>query len=138
MAILGGGLVGCELGIHLAIHDRDVTVIEMAETPNFAGNMLHGEAVMAQIAIHGIRLLTSTKAVEITDNGVLAKGPEGEIQIEADTVIYAVGQKALTEEVDQLRFCAPEFYTVGDCNLPANIAKATKEGYYAARDIGRI
>lgn len=138
VVILGGGLVGCELGIHLAIHGREVTVLEMAERPNFAGNMLHGEAVMAQIALHGIRLLTSTKAVEITDEGVVANGPEGELQIGADTIIYAVGQKSLTEEVNELRFCAPEFYTVGDCNLPANIAKATKEGYYAARDIGRI
>lgn len=138
VVILGGGLVGCELGIHLAINEREVTVLEMAATPNFAGNMLHGEAVMAQIAIHGIRLLTNTKAMEIKDNGVVANGPDGEIFVEADTVIYAVGQKALSEEVDELRFCAPEFYSIGDCNMPANIAKATKEGYYAARDIGRV
>ena len=138
VVILGGGLVGCELGIHLAINEREVTVLEMAATPNFAGNMLHGEAVMAQIAIHGIRLLTNTKAMEIKDNGVVADGPDGEIFVEADTVIYAVGQKALSEEVDELRFCAPEFYSIGDCNMPANIAKATKEGYYAARDIGRV
>lgn len=138
VVILGGGLVGCELGIHLAIHGREVTVLEMASAPNFAGNMLHGEAVTAQIAIHGIRLLTNTKAVEIQDKGVVAAGPEGELFAEADTVIYAVGQKPLREEVDELRFCAPEFYSIGDCNMPANIAKAVKEGYYAARDIGRI
>lgn len=138
VVILGGGLVGCELAIHLALNKRKVTVLEMAAAPNFAGNMLHGEAVMAQIAIHGIRLLTNTKAEEITDDGVKARGPVGEVMVEADTVIYAVGQRARSGEADELRFCAPEFYTVGDCNVPANIAKATKEGYYAARDIGRL
>lgn len=136
--ILGGGLVGCELGIHLALNGKKVTVLEMAPAPNFTGNMLHGEAVMAQIAIHGIRLMTNTKAEAVVEGGVRAAGPDGEVFVEADTVIYAVGQKARSMEVEELRFCAPEFYTVGDCNVPANIAKATKEGYYAARDIGRI
>lgn len=138
VVILGGGLVGCELGIHLALHKRDVTILEMAPEPNFAGNMLHGEAVMAQIGIHGIHLMTNTRAVEIKESGVTADGPDGELFVEADTVIYAVGQKPLSDEAEELRFCAPEFYTIGDCGVPANIAKATKEAYYAARDIGRI
>ena len=77
---------------------------------------------------------TNTKATEIRNDGVLS----GNDLHTADTVIYAVGQRALYEEDDELRFCAPEFYSVGDCNLPANIAKATKEGYYAARNIGRL
>ncbi|MBQ8831798.1 MAG: FAD-dependent oxidoreductase [Oscillospiraceae bacterium] len=134
IVILGGGLVGCELGIHLAMRGHNITILEMAAEPNFAGNKLHGEAVTAKLKEMGIKLLTSTKALEITKNGVVSeKGLHT-----ADTVIYAVGQRALYEEVDKLRFCAPEFYSVGDCNLPANIAKATKEGYYAARDIGRL
>ncbi|KMZ54425.1 oxidoreductase [Dorea sp. D27] len=138
VVILGGGLVGCELGIHLALNGRRVTILEMASAPNFSGNMLHGEAVTAQIDIHGIRLMTETEAVEIKDDGVAASGPDGKVFVEADTVIYAVGQKSLENEVEELRFCAPEFYSIGDCSMPANIAKATKEGYYAARDIGRI
>jgi len=134
IVILGGGLVGCELGIHLSILGHEVTILEMASEPNFAGNKLHGEAVTAKLKELKIKLLTNTKALEITDAGVVSeKGLHP-----ADTVIYAVGQRALYEEVDELRFCAPEFYSVGDCNLPANIAKATKEGYYAARNIGRL
>ncbi len=134
IVILGGGLVGCELGIHLSMLGHDVTILEMASEPNFAGNKLHGEAVTAKLKELKIKLLTNTKALEITDAGVVSeKGLHP-----ADTVIYAVGQRALYEEVDELRFCAPEFYSVGDCNLPANIAKATKEGYYAARNIGRL
>lgn len=134
IVILGGGLVGCELGIHLSMQGHEVTILEMASEPNFAGNKLHGEAVTAKLKELKIKLLTNTKALEITDAGVVSeKGLHA-----ADTVIYAVGQRALYEEVDELRFCAPEFYSVGDCNLPANIAKATKEGYYAARNIGRL
>ena len=134
VVILGGGLVGCELGIHLSMLAHNVTILEMAAEPNFAGNKLHGTAVTYKMQEMNIDLLTSTKALEITAEGVMSeKGLH-----KADTVIYAVGQRALYEEVDELRFCAPEFYSVGDCNLPANITKATKEGYYAARDIGRL
>lgn len=134
IVILGGGLVGCELAIHLTMLGHDVTILEMASEPNFAGNKLHGEAVTAKLKELDIKLLTNTKATEIRNNGVLSE----KCLHTADTVIYAVGQRALYEEVDELRFCAPEFYSVGDCNLPANIAKATKEGYYAARNIGRL
>ena len=134
VVILGGGLVGCELAIHLYELGHSVTILEMASEPNFAGNKIHGEAVTDKINSTDIQLLTCTKALEITNDGVISTlGTH-----EADTVIYAVGQKALYEEVDALRFCAPEFYSVGDCNLPANIAKATKEAYYAALNIGRI
>ena len=134
IVILGGGLVGCELAIHLTMLGHDVTILEMASEPNFAGNKLHGEAVTAKLKELDIKLLTNTKATEIRNDGVLS----GNDLHFADTVIYAVGQRALYEEVDELRFCAPEFYSVGDCNLPANLAKATKEGYYAARNIGRL
>ena len=134
IVILGGGLVGCELAIHMNILGHNVTIVEMASAPNFAGNKLHGQAVTAKLKELEIPLYTNTKAMEITENGV--KTSAGEFS--ADTVIYAVGQRALYEEVDALRFCAPEFYSVGDCNFPANITKATKEAFYAARNIGRL
>lgn len=138
IVLLGGGLVGCELAIHLSINGRDVTILEMMPQPNFGGNELHGQAVCEQFRIRSIKLLTSTKALEITDKGVIAENAGGQKLYEADTIIYAVGQRSLTDEVDAIRSCAPEFYTVGDCNVPENIMQATKQAYYAARDIGRI
>lgn len=54
---------------------------------------------------------------------------------EADTVIYAIGQQPLHDEVDALRFCAPEFHQIGDCLTPKNIQLATSMAYSIARDI---
>jgi hypothetical protein len=45
--------------------------------------------------------------------------------------------KPLREEAEALRFCAPEFYQIGDCVTPRNIAEATRCAYYAAIDLGR-
>jgi NADPH-dependent 2,4-dienoyl-CoA reductase/sulfur reductase-like enzyme len=138
VVILGGGLVGAELGIHLAQIGPDVTIVEMLPELNNGGNMLQGLSIGIEIRRLGIQVHLNTKALEITGKGVLTEGPGGERLIEAETVIYAVGRKPLREEADALRFCAPEFYQLGDCLTPKNITEATKAAWQIARDIGRI
>ena len=101
-------------------------------------NGLHGQAISEQIRIHKVGTAFNTSPVEITDDGVIGKNAEGEKLYEADTVIYAVGQRPLADEAEQFRFCAPEFYTIGDCVTPATIYQATSQAFYAARDIGRL
>ncbi len=67
---------------------------------------------------------------------VRADAQEGSRKLfEADTVIYATGQQPLLEEVDALRFCAPEFHQIGDCLIPRNIQQATRMAFAVARDI---
>lgn len=63
---------------------------------------------------------------------------EGQHIIEADTVIYAIGQKPLRKEAIALADCAPEFYQIGDCVVPDNIYTATSSAYQAALDFGRF
>jgi hypothetical protein len=80
----------------------------------------------------------STKAEKIDETGVLCLTPEGEKHFDADTVIYAVGQKSLADETMALYDCAGRFIPVGDCVLPRNIAEATSAAYSVAKDIGRF
>ncbi|MBR2716196.1 MAG: FAD-dependent oxidoreductase, partial [Oscillospiraceae bacterium] len=138
VVILGGGLVGAELAIHLSELGRKVTVIEMMPELNNGGNILHGIALGIKLRDCGVDVNTGTKALEITEKGVLAENAEGQKLFEGDTVIYAIGQKPLREEADALRFCAPEFHQIGDCLAPKNITEATKAAYYTVRDIGRF
>lgn len=138
VVIIGGGLVGAELAIHLAMNGRKVTLMHRHSEIKYGGNGLHGQAIGEQFAIRKIDTAMNTSPIEITEKGVIGKGPDGEKLFEADTVIYSVGQRPLAEEAEQFRFCAPEFYVVGDCGTPATILEATSQAYYAARDIGRI
>ena len=69
--------------------------------------------------------------------GWLCRTEDGERLFEGDTVVYAVGQRPLQEEALALGACAPEFYLVGDCDTPGNIAAATGRAYQIAMDIGR-
>ncbi|MCX8032264.1 MAG: NAD(P)/FAD-dependent oxidoreductase [Thermoleophilia bacterium] len=55
--------------------------------------------------------------------------------IEAETVAVAVGYAPLHEEADAFRFCAPVFYQIGDCDVPANIFEAVRTAWSVANDI---
>jgi 2,4-dienoyl-CoA reductase-like NADH-dependent reductase (Old Yellow Enzyme family)/thioredoxin reductase len=160
VVIMGGGLVGLELGLYLAQTDHDVTVIEMlprtcaspddketSERFSAFGGMVVGDPLVHGIAIREhliahpdlrMKILTSTKAVEIGEGGIVVEGPAGVYTIAADTIVYAVGQKPLSDEAGALSECAPEFYMLGDCVTPKNIFAATQAAYTIARDIGRI
>ncbi|MDR2486588.1 MAG: NAD(P)/FAD-dependent oxidoreductase [Clostridiales Family XIII bacterium] len=158
VVILGGGLVGLELGIHLAQNGRKVSVVEMLDTtlasmgevntsdmidhPELLApgtNIVHGIALGEQMKrLPDLALFTSTKALRITDAGVTVEDAEGQREIAADTVVYAVGYSPLREEALAFGALAPEFYVLGDCVQPANIMAATALAWQAARDIGRI
>ena len=68
--ILGGGLSGIELSIYLAQLGKDVSIMEMGNSLNFSGNVIHSMAVFNEFKRYGINVITSTKAMEITANGV--------------------------------------------------------------------
>ncbi|MBN2039074.1 MAG: FAD-dependent oxidoreductase [Spirochaetes bacterium] len=167
IVILGGGLVGVELGIYLSGLERKVTIIEMMETLSDGGNPVHGLALINELNKYKIQASTATMAVEINREGavceyvgeaftlpscptvqravlnsdsfrktVRADAEEGSRKMfAADTVIYAAGREPLQAEADALRFCAPEFYQIGDCIVPRNIHHATGMAYTIARDI---
>jgi pyruvate/2-oxoglutarate dehydrogenase complex dihydrolipoamide dehydrogenase (E3) component len=123
--VLGGGLVGIELAIHLAGLGREVTVAEMLPALNNGGNVLHQNALDVEIREKGIRLALGTRVTGIGAEGVTGIRDGKEELFAADSVLCAVGQKPLREEADALRFCAPEFYALGDCVTPKNIMQAT-------------
>ncbi len=135
--ILGGGFVGMELAIYLDSLGKKAAVVEMAPAFHPFPNALHGQSIEIHMKEHGIPAYFSTKAVKIDGGGVWCETPDGEKYFEADTVIYAVGQKPLAEETMALYDCAPAFYPVGDCLLPKNIAEANLAARSVAQLIGR-
>jgi NADPH-dependent 2,4-dienoyl-CoA reductase/sulfur reductase-like enzyme len=140
VVILGAGLVGIELAIHLSMLGKKAAIVEMADCVNDGGNFQHMKALNVEIARHGIGISLNTKAVRITDEGALCESMDGafggEKLFPAETVIYAVGQAPLSAEADALRYCAPEFYEIGDCVKPKNIMNATAAAFETARIVG--
>jgi len=139
VAILGGGLSGTELAIYLNKYlGRSCTLIEMAPALGNGDNPIHGMAINKELKYSDIDVRLSTKCVRITEDGVWCLKDGKEEFVAADTVVVALGLKALSKEASALSICAPEFYMIGDCNTPRNIYFSTNEAYHVAMDIGRF
>jgi NADPH-dependent 2,4-dienoyl-CoA reductase/sulfur reductase-like enzyme len=134
--IVGGGLVGCELGIFLDSLGHQVKILEMAGTIGFGDNVLQGQAVEVKIAQTGIDLRLNTKVTEIGGDFVLAENQDGTVSIPTQSVVYAVGYRPLAKEAEPLTKSAAEAFVIGDCVVPATIWSAVREAHYCGRSIG--
>ena len=138
VVIMGGGLVGMELGIYLAMLGRKVDLVELLPFLNNGGNILHQFALDVELKKYEIGVSLETRALRILPDGIECEKAGEKLFFPADTVIYAVGQAPLADEARALSGCAPEFYIVGDCRQPKNIMQATAMADAAVQDIGRF
>ena len=135
--ILGGGMAGTELAIYLQSLGREAVVIEAEKTLNFVNNSCHRSAVLEQLRKRGIEARTQTRVKAIDGNRVLCETPEGEIALEADSIVNALGRAPLQEEAAAFGLAAPVFYPIGDCLAAKNVYEANRLGFNVAMDIGK-
>ena len=138
VVILGAGLVGTEMAVYLNGLGRKVTVLEMASRINDGGNSLQLSALNVQLRHSDISMVFNTRAVEITEKGVVGEKDGERSLFEADTVVCAVGMRARRDEAFALSACAPEFYQIGDCLAATNVRDATRSAYYNVRNMSRV
>ena len=133
--IIGGGLVGCELGYHLACNGKRVHIVEMQDDIAKDGKDSHRRGLIPRMR----QCLTwdvNCVCVEIRPGGaVVAETGGSERFIEADTILYAAGMKARTELVDTLRLASGWFVACGDCVTARILENAVYEGFAAAMDV---
>lgn len=133
--IIGGGLIGCETGLHLAELGHKVHVIEMMNDVARDAGMSHKIALMPLLD-KMLTYETEAKCTEIEPNGVkILDKTETERFIESDTIIYAIGMKPNKDIVDIFRTAFPAVKPVGDCVKPQKVLEAVRSGMFAALDI---
>ncbi|MEL7368894.1 MAG: dihydrolipoyl dehydrogenase [Myxococcota bacterium] len=156
LVIIGGGVIGCELGMAYAKLGAKVTIVEMMDTvlPGTDKDLLR--PITKSMKKAGLTVLTKAKA-----NGYTAKGDGAKVEVElgdgkkqsiyADRILVAVGfkpntsglgldaaQVALDErgwiKVDaQCRTNVPHIYAIGDVTGPPLLAhRANHMGEVAA------
>ena len=136
VVIIGGGLVGCEVGLFLAEDGRDVTIIEMTGDIGDPVYWRHTiPLVMKMDATPNLKYRTNQECTEITSGGIRIRDGDAEDFIEADSVIISAGMVSDKTVVEELRDSVRNFFPVGDCASPQNIMQAMQGGYYAALDI---
>ncbi|UWG97785.1 FAD-dependent oxidoreductase [Dehalobacter sp. DCM] len=96
--VLGGGLSGIELAIYLSGLGKKVSIMEMANSLNFSGNVIHSMAIQNEIKRYGIEIITSTKAAEINERGVIGEfvGDNFSIAPLSETIKRGILQSVIT------------------------------------------
>ena len=138
LIIIGGGLVGIELGVFMAKRGKQVCIVEVLDDYTTDPFWMHSAALMFEMERLGVKAYLGTTVKGISGKGVSCENAGGVFELPADTVVYATGQKPLREEAFALSSCAPEFYQIGDCAAPRNVMTATREAYSIAKNIGRF
>ena len=134
--MIGGGLVGCEAGLHLAKSGHKVTIIEMLEKVAKDSFGMYREALMHEMDKCEILTLTGHHCMEITSNSVRCADELGnEKTLKADRIFYALGMKS--NKTDELKSAAGNIpvFEIGDCIHPGKVDAALKTAYLAAMNI---
>jgi 2,4-dienoyl-CoA reductase-like NADH-dependent reductase (Old Yellow Enzyme family)/thioredoxin reductase len=142
VVMVGGGLIGVEVGLHFADSGRKVTIVEMTDVLAKDANPIHKAALDEMLELK-TKALTRTKVLEIVDEGVKVLKADGKKEIiPADTVLFAAGVRPNRDIVEYLRASEDYkmFLSAGDSEW-ANpvtakcIHDAIHGGYFAAMDI---
>ncbi|MCD8144899.1 MAG: FAD-dependent oxidoreductase [Oscillospiraceae bacterium] len=137
VVVIGGGQVGCEVGVHYGSQGREVTILEMKDSLCPDATRTYKEELQGQVSDHCKAAITGGTCTSITDQGVSYRDKAGEEHfIPADTVILAMGMRSLHAEAEAFRDCAPVFRAIGDCVKVRNVQKAVRAGFDAAMCLG--
>ncbi len=136
VAVIGGGLTGCECALQLARTGHAVHLVEMRDELAPDANIRHRPILLAELDGEDIDMLCGAAAQAVAPEGVRVRTAAGEERtIPCTTVVCAVGQRSRTELADSLRDGAPFVRIVGDALRPANITLAVYEAFHAALDV---
>ena len=135
VVILGGGMAGCELAVHLNREGKQVELVEMLSELAPDAPLRHRPLLLDELN-KGVTVHINTQGVGITKEGLAVRGNDGNAYtLPADTVIIAAGQRARTEVAEKLADMGIYMMQIGDCVRPATITQAIQQGYFAALDI---
>jgi len=129
VVIIGGGLIGVETAEFLTDQEKDVTVVEMLQRIASDVGPTSRWGLISRLRKKA-RLLTSTRVLEVTADGVrVADGDGNTEEIPADTVVVASGLVSRNELDAYLAQSGKETYRIGSCREPGLIATAIWEAF---------
>jgi 2,4-dienoyl-CoA reductase (NADPH2) len=129
VAIIGGGLVGVELAEFLAERGRQVSVIEESEKFGVELAVVRRWRVLYDLQQLGVLMINNTRVTGISGKNLQLASTDGEVVIEADTVILASGAQSNRGLADQLQQRGIETHIAGDCDGVGYIHGAMHDGH---------
>jgi 2-enoate reductase len=134
VVIVGGGLIGCETALHLAQQGKKLTILEILDSVArdiYSANRMH---LLKLLDDAGVKILTETKILEITDQGIIISDKYGKKStLAADSVVLALGLAPERGLLEALTDKVPEVHAIGDCVEPRRVINAIWEAFRTAR-----
>lgn len=137
VVICGGGLSACDTAIEYgAKGGRHISIVEMLPDVGNDVMVVNKISVDRLLKEYNVELLTSTKVVGVTDEGVEVEHDGVKSVVPADVVVAAFGRARNLELADAIENAYPTKTTIiGDCMKPAKAGPAIREGFYAAMSL---
>ncbi len=137
VVICGGGLSACDTAIEYgAKGGRHISIVEMLPDVGNDVMVVNKISVDRLLKEYNVELLTSTKVVGVTDEGVEVEHDGAKRIVPADVVVAAFGRARNLELADAIENAYPTKTTIiGDCMKPAKAGPAIREGFYAAMSL---
>ena len=138
VAVIGGGLVGCETALWLAQQGRNVKIIEALDRILAVnGPLCHANSEMLErlIPFNGVEVIASAKATGNRERILTVETPEGARDITCDSVVLSVGYEENDYLYRQLQFRVPELYLLGDAKKVSNIMYGIWDAFEVANHI---
>lgn len=138
VVVVGGGLVGCELALHLAEKGKKVSLVEIQDKLLAVnGPLCHANSEMLErlVPFKGVEVYTSSKVVDTTEKTAVVD-VNGELkEIEADSIVLAVGYTSEKSLYEELKFDIADLHVIGDARKVANIMYAIWDAYEVAANL---
>ena len=137
IAVIGGGMVGCEVAEHLCLQEGNkVSIIEMDNSIAKGESSTILPTLMENFTRNNVKIYTNHKVNKIDKECIICENNNNEIKIPCDYVVMAVGARPNSFDVDKLLENNVKVVKIGDCkDRAADIENAIKTAYDAANEI---
>ena len=134
VAVIGGGMVGCETAEYLAARGCKVSVIEMMDKIAAGESTTILPTLLENYKTYGVEQYPSHKVKEFRMDAVVCENKEGaEVTIPCDYIVLAMGARSNQFDASALEEAGIPVYSIGDAaGKAADISNAIRTGYDTA------
>ena len=134
VAVIGGGMVGCETAEYLAARGCKVSVIEMMDKIAAGESVTILPTLLENYKTYGVEQYPSHKVKEFRMDAVVCENKDGaEVTIPCDYIVLAMGARSNEFDAAALEAANIPVYSIGDAaGKAADISNAIRTGYDTA------
>ena len=134
VAVIGGGMVGCETAEYLAARGCKVSVIEMMDKIAAGESTTILPTLLENYKTYGVEQYPSHKVKEFRMDAVVCENKDGaEVTIPCDHIVLAMGARSNEFDAAALEAANIPVYSIGDAaGKAADISNAIRTGYDTA------